>query len=250
MARERKIKMENKNNQVAVNLDDIICVLRAKEIYKNQLDKIPYQDHEDMVLVYQCIVSGERKNMRMMTVTNDVLSYLSMSKEELHNLAYNNMVRKFPPSIKGLESGICDFIPVGSDTINSTFMDGLQKNEEMYFLTNSMQCMGATYLADSNVMNRLSAFFDDDLIALADADIVTLIPLSTLKGIDMTVDDLEKIEVWNNKQLEKNEDIITEHVKVWKADSGKLENLTQEYVDKKLSDTKPVFAKGRKKKIR
>lgn len=235
---------------VMVDLEKIVCDLRSKEIYRDQLENIPYEDFGDQILVYKCLENEVGENTKKYTVTNAVLDHMGMSKKELHELAEHNTKRLFPPVIKGIDNYFLEdaFELEKNPDEKLNLMDGITKDENIVFLSNSIQRMASCYYIDETVMGRVSDYFEDDLIVLADADIASIIPLHNLAAYDFTMSDLNAFLSLNNDQLAKEEDKIMKEVMIWKKSDKKLVKLAQNDLEKCRNKTESFGIKNNKKR--
>lgn len=118
------------------------------------LKTVPHMNIIDLALTYHIQFFKEDGIFGNVTITNDILSTLGVTKEQLHSDAMENAVRLYKPFIIPLRSYVSEYF-----NIKPVIVD--QKNS-ILIITNQLQQYGASVLFYPNTLEYVSKLLGGD----------------------------------------------------------------------------------------
>lgn len=167
---------------------------------KNQkmLATVPYQELEDLAILYRCIISSRDNGIDSIIVSNKLLDHFGISKEALHEQALRNMNRLFTPEIQSME-----YIMAQIMELPYTEEEMTQNKNGLFVLSNTQRIYGASYLCCPDVLKLIGEKMDGNYLILP-SSIHEIIVLK--ETADMDVSDLRAIvEFVNQTELNPTE---------------------------------------------
>lgn len=215
-----------------LDLDNIIVDLRAEKEYGAFLENVPHKKIDDMVVTYRCIISEDEKQLRSFLVTNEILDYIKISQEEIHDIAQKNTNRLYPCCLLTLDEMVNDLINFENHTPSFSTEGELSfksnENEDIYILTNTTDFHAAVNIADKNIMSKIAEHFHDDIVLHPlGMNQVMIFPMKKIYEQNIMFEDIKELNDWQNSNVNEK---ITLHLHVWNLLSGKIERLTDDYV--------------------
>ena len=214
----------------------IFQVIGAEEnqaVYK----RTPTRKEQDMLLTYRILLDTGEHGMASFQVDQMVHEQLGVSEEELYQAAICNMPELVPPTFQSMEAVFDEIL---SDTPNQVIslddsLQKLEKNKEMYVLTNPKKMYGAANVFYPGVMDKIAQAFDNDMIVL---------PSSLHEAILLPYDKTMQIQEFKNmvKEINANQvapqDRLTNQVYIYDKEEKQL-MIADKWQEQKLE-------KGRK----
>lgn len=161
--------------------DHIQCRLINEEYNQEYLVNKPYTKIEDLAVVYT-IDLGESSNGRMsVTVTDDLMAQYGITKEELHEIAMENLANS-ELKFQSMQEVLMGMMGINMDDPDMSEMFD-QGGPTMYVLTNESKLFGATAVLDTSTMDSIAEKLGGDLIVIPSSTHEVII-LPTEAGID------------------------------------------------------------------
>lgn len=158
------------------------------------LKNVPHMIISDFALTYHIQFFKEDGIFGNVTITNDILSTLGVTKEQLHSDAMENAVRLYQPYIIPLQTYVCDYFH-----IEPLIKD--QKNKVL-IITNQLQQYGASVLFYPNMLEQISKLLGGDYY---------LIPSSIHEWLACRYEDEDDYLFLHDAVLEVNEKYVEKY---------------------------------------
>ena len=169
-----------------------------------------YTPVEDLAVTYYVLVHEDVAGASTVTITNDIMKAYGITKEELHEKAFDNMRRMDPPKIENIMERLSKVLP-------EEMVEEMPNEIPLYVLTNERNMFGAVGILDPQTMDAIKEKIgDQEYIA---------IPSSVHEFLLMSADEAAPPEIMAGLIHEVNqnevapEDRLSDHV--YKVDPGR-----------------------------
>ena len=242
--------------------DKVIFCLTGEETNRERKADIPARQEMDMLITYRIIFDeGEKESVQ---IAKELQQQLGVTEEELYQKAMKNMQHSFPVKLKTMDDVMEEIEGIMGESKSKTFDNSLQnidKEQEMYILTNQDKYYGAATIFYPNVMEQVAEAFGQNMIILPSSCHEVILT----KGENVGKADIERLQVMVKKINETQvapEDRLTNQVYIYDRDTKKIQIAQEWLLDKKkekgvggklsikeaLEDKKGQIEKGRVKK--
>ncbi len=109
----------------------IVMNLINTERNRDLLETVPHREILDLSIVYRIIINQTEYGLNTLLVTDEIMKEMSVSADELHELAYRNTLEMFPVEITSF-------------------------SESFYFMSNSIRLHGASTMVCEEFMAKLA----------------------------------------------------------------------------------------------
>lgn len=192
----------------------IFVTVQNAEMNRELLEKVPHEIREDLALLYRVQVELANKEKGSVLIHNTHLKTWGIDEETLKEVAWNNMHSYCPPVFSAmgdvLRSAGCDIFPTNVHPV------------EMYVLSNRDKQYGATYMFDTEVMDRIAEEIGGDIVVIPSSIHESIL---LRKQEDMDFDFLRKmVKEVNRTQLHPTE-ILSDEVYQYSRDTQTLSRV-------------------------
>mgnify|MGYP004500856175 FL=1 len=194
----------------------IIFKLVHYERNKSLLDKVPHIRILDLAVIFYCLVAANDTGSATILVYNQHLALWGATAEELYQLALENAPHLLPYDLRDMSDVLTELM---AHTPPSFSLDEADFIIPMYVLTNRSKLNGASCLLYPQLLQRFSKKINDDLYIIPSS--VHEVLLLPAKEIPYTHDLSDIIHDVNKTQLSP-EEILSDHVYYYSAESGQL----------------------------
>ena len=125
--------------------------LISRERNKELLHNSPYEEYLDMAVAYYYVLTLDEETQGVMAITNDHLTLLGVTKEELREAARENTFRQYQPKITGMS----ELIRHLADRLGIRLPIQYTWNS-MFVLSNERGSYGAVAMMATDVLERFS----------------------------------------------------------------------------------------------
>lgn len=189
-----------------------------KEMNRDFLKEVPYEEFYDLAIVCYCTVMREDIGSGSILIKNEHLKLWKIKKQELIKDAVTNMPRLFPMELKSM-----------MEMVGELFENSNQEQEfremahvPMYVLTNTNRAHGAASMVYENVLKEIAEMWDDDFYILPSSiHEVILLPAKEVTEKDTLSQMVADI---NSTQVEQ-EEILANHAYLYSKLTGQIENI-------------------------
>jgi len=147
--------------------DKVIFCLTGEETNRERKADIPTRQEMDMLITYRIVFDeGEKESVQ---ITKELQQQLGVTEEELYQKAMKNMQHSFPVKLKTMDDVMEEIEGIMGEGESKTFDNSLQnidKEQEMYILTNQDKYYGAATIFYPNVMEQVAEAFGQNMIIL------------------------------------------------------------------------------------
>lgn len=182
--------------------DRIFMKLINYEANIDMLKTCPHIIQEDMAITFRLLFGKNDDGIASALIDNNQFSELDMSKNQLYELAKENMARIFPARIDRL----VDILEAATD-LDISELD-VESPVELYVLTNDSGINGATCMFYSNVLDEAKKMIGDFYILPSSIHEVILMPKSPV----IDVDELNCMVRDINKYVVDSRDVLSNNV--------------------------------------
>lgn len=169
--------------------------IRVSNYQRNKefLQKVPYTSVVDLVLTYHIRVDVKHGLTGNITITNEMLAKLNITKEKLHSDALKMSKILYPPYLMPLHTYL--------SRNTNTDISHLKKDKNVLVISNKSQNYGASTLFYPNVLEQISTMLGDDYY---------LVPSSIHEWIACCCDDESRYQLVVNTLREVNRRYVAE----------------------------------------
>lgn len=192
-----------------------------KEMNRHLLQGIPYKEIGDLVIIPRLNIGNDSYGMANVTLTEDIMAELKLTKEEIMEHALRNTEAK-GINIMSLSSVVAEafkkelglFPPENEE--EREMMEYLLENENtdrdvMYIMTNEQKAEGAGLISSRNAMEQAYEKFGEDFYILPSSrHELMLVPKSTINQLDVGV--LKEILNEENREVVLKRDYLSDSV--------------------------------------
>lgn len=227
---ERIAEIRVEADNMTFDISDIVDFEKAKEhifcrlinMEQNRqylLDK-PYQQMEDLAVVYHIMLENTVNGTATVPINKGILQEYGISPETLHQTALENMKNLSTARFYSMEDVLKDMVQAGMIPEVGTFREEKMELPEgmMYVLTNESKTFGAAEVLNRDVMDDIAAQLGERFYVLpSSVHEVLVIPKSS--GFERK--ELETM-VWEvNQRAVLPEEILSDHI--YEYDAAKRE---------------------------
>ncbi len=189
-------------------LSNVVYQLINEQKNANFLDSVPHKEFLDLALIYRVVLSAGDEGISSYVVSNDFLSKIEISIEELDKAAKENTIKRFAVSCLTLE-----------EVVGVPFK-GEKAIPQIYVLTNSIVTNGAVLMTYHSVLSDLAEKLDGNLIILPSSIHEVLV---MAEDVDLSITDLRSmVESVNQKEV-LAEEFLSNSVYRFVRDTGVIE---------------------------
>ncbi len=195
---------------------NIVYRLINREQNENLLKKIPHLLFLDFAITFHCLVHHGQDGIGTIRITNEHITNWKVTLEELEQLAAENTIIQFPPTIRSMAEVIRKMMNESngndvdySDDIMNEIIQSKESSKRMYVLTNSQGINGATCLLYNDVLKNFSNHLKSDLFILP-SSIHEVILIPNHSSIDKEL--LRDMVVDVNQNQVANEEVLSNQV--------------------------------------
>jgi hypothetical protein len=190
--------------------DNIFCKLINKARNSELLSNVPFSTFQDLAIIY-CINTGEVNGSRgSVTITNDILDKLGVSKETLHEVALKNLSGDV--TIKPIHEVLLELMP-GFD------VEVPESEIPLWIISNKDKLHGAASILDKDTLRTLAEKFGGNF---------TVIPSSIHECIVTPITDAEGVEMMSQMVKDINstelrpEDVLSDSLYFYNAEEERF----------------------------
>lgn len=200
----------------------IVFKLINREMNSKLLEKIPYVDYMDLVIVFYYLIHDAEAGNATILIHNSHLNMWEVTVEEVYRQARANTPVLLPAAITGMREIIEKMM---GDFSEKEVL--LEEGFPMYVMTNSMKMNGAATMAYPNVMrNFANAIGKNVYIIPSSVHEVILVPETGTEGNCLN----DMVREVNETQVDPKE-VLADHVYYFDRE----ENRIQSYVYERIS---------------
>jgi hypothetical protein len=199
----------------------IVYKLVNREWNRKMLEKIPYVEYMDLVMVFYYLVQDEKTGSATILIHNSHLDMWKVSIEQLYRQACENTPNLLPAAITGMKEIIMQMMGESAER-----EELLEEDISMYVMTNPMKMNGAATMAYPNVVrNFANAIGKNVYIIPSSVHEVILVPESGNEG-DRLNDMVREV---NETQVDPKE-VLADHVYYYDREENRMQSCVFEKV--------------------
>lgn len=199
----------------------IVFKLVNRRMNEKLLERIPYVDYMDLVMVFYYLIHDEEAGNATILIHNSHLKMWGVTVEEVYKQARTNTPNLLPAAITGMKEIIQQMMGEGAKEAE------LAEEVPMYVMTNSMKMNGAATMAYPNVVrNFANALGKNVYIIPSSVHEVILVPETGTEGGRLN----DMVREVNETQVDPKE-VLADHVYYY----DRSENRMQSYVYERVS---------------
>lgn len=198
--------------------ENVLPRLTAVKGNDEYLSNKVYTPVEDLAVTYYILLHEGITDSPTVEITNDIMEYYGITKEELHEKAFDNMRRKDPPKIENIMEKLQKLLPEEMlEELDEELDEEIPDENPLYVITNKRNMFGAVEILDSHTMDMIKE-------RLGDQEYIA-IPSSVHEFLLMAADKAMPPEIMAGLIQEVNqnevapEDRLSDHV--YKVDPGR-----------------------------
>lgn len=200
----------------------IVFKLVNRHLNKKLLEKIPYVDYMDLVMVFYYLIQDEEAGNATILIHNSHLKMWEVTLDEVYKQACINTPNLLPAAITGMREIIQQMMGASAEG-----EELLEEDISMYVMTNSMKMNGAATMAYPNVVrNFANAVGKNVYIIPSSVHEVILVPECGNEGCRLN----DMVREVNETQVDPKE-VLADHVYYYDRE----ENCMQSYVYERVS---------------
>lgn len=203
--------------------DRVVLQVVAKENNQGLMQNIPCREAEDMLLTYRVLIDVTDDGTASMQVTNMLQQMYGVTEETLYQTAMKNSPELLPVEFKSMSTVMMEF--GGEEFVNPVSLEEMLREENegqgMYILTNTFRANGASAIFYPEVMDKIAAAFDQDMIVLP-SSIHECIVLPRDIQMDLDIEEYKAMVTEINETQVLPEERLTNQVYVWDKEAKQL----------------------------
>lgn len=214
-------------NRLPLALDEVLSfagvqnqlVYRLVNYDRNEqlLSEAPHIRWQDLAITFRWIAYRDEIGLASSLVTNELMKRWEVSKEELWDVARNNMQKQFPVTCIPMEELLLQL------NYNYSVPDkGEEEGCRMYVLTNSQKLNGAGSIFYPGVLERFGEEHSKDFFLLP-SSIHEMILIPAVRGI--VEEDLQEIVRYTNQEVLAKGDFLSDHVYYYERKSKQIRQI-------------------------
>lgn len=179
------------------------------------LEEIPHLDVLDLSLTFYVILDRQCEGSATMQITNEYMRQWNLETEELYEMAMRSAVRLLPAEFCSLPDMIRRITGIEVEAIR-----GMQRECQMYVLTNSSKIQGAACMFYPHVLEMIGEILKEDFYILPSSiHEVIILPKSrenAKEELDAMIQDI------NHTQVD-TEEVLSDHAYLYERGLGKIQ---------------------------
>ena len=208
--------------------DKIIMVAVGAESNKKLLSEVPYQQKEDIALVFKVLLSTEKDGIGTVTIRNEHLKFWDVDPETVYELAKENTRRLQPVKVQSMnevmkELMIADGMP---EEMVMDMLESVPADQQMYVISNESKINGAASIFYEETLYELAEKLDSDLYILP-SSIHEVIAVKTSMGapaeLSMMVTEINEGQVSKEERLTNNVYLYDRESRDWSLANKNIE---------------------------
>lgn len=225
---------ESSKDNILGNIDDLKQFERLKDkiayklIGRNKneglLKDVPYTSYLDMVVVYYLLLDSNENGQMTALIHNEHLKLWDVKQEEIHKLATENTKRLLPVCIRPIMDIMLDMMVKDMGDFEdaekvSEYLDAdeKEKGHPLFVLSNTSGMNGAACILYDGIIEKFARECQQDVVILP-SSIHELLLLSWTEEMDY--EDLQQMVQSVNGTMLSEEDILSEHVYIYRREDG------------------------------
>ena len=222
--------------------DKLVMEVVSAEANAEMLENVPYQNMEDMAVVYRFVIESDENGRASILATNNMLEAMGVTPEQLHADAMENAPQIRPAQITGMSEVIAEMM--GREEAEMMGIVPVDpKDEQMFVATVSDKVMGAGVLAYQDFMDQAADRIGGSFYILPSSrHEVLLVP----DNGQMSLSDLESMVREVNATQVAPEDKLTDSVYHYDAEA-KVFELGEKFVNREQAKEAEQEAKSEEK---
>jgi len=197
----------------------IVFKLVNREKNIKLLEKIPYVDYMDLVIVFYYLAQDEVSGNATILIHNSHMKMWGVTLEEVYKQARKNTPQLLPAAITGMKEIIMQMIGEGAEK-----EDLFEEEIPMYVMTNSMKMNGAATMAYPNVVrNFANAIGKNVYIIPSSVHEVILVPENGKEGYRLN----DMVREVNETQVDPKE-VLADHVYYYDREENSIQSCVCE----------------------
>lgn len=199
----------------------IVFKLINRKMNRKLLEKIPYVNYMDLVMVFYYLIHDEEAGNATILIHNSHLNMWEVTVEEVYRQARANTPVLLPAAITGMRE-IIEQMMGDSKEVESLMEGGFP----MYVMTNSMKMNGAATMAYPNVLqNFANAIGKNVYIIPSSVHEVILVPETGTEGGCLN----DMVKEVNETQVDPKE-VLADHVYYYDRTENRMQSYVHEHV--------------------
>lgn len=199
----------------------IVFKLINRKMNRKLLEKIPYVNYMDLVMVFYYLIHDEEAGNATILIHNSHLSMWEVTVEEVYKQARANTPVLLPAAITGMREIVEKMM---GDAVENEAL--LEEGFPMYVLTNSMKMNGAATMAYPNVVrNFANAIGRNVYIIPSSVHEVILVPETGTEGNCLN----DMVREVNETQVDPKE-VLADHVYYYDREENRIQSYVYECV--------------------
>ena len=189
--------------------DKIIMVAVGTESNKKLLNEVPYQQKEDIALIFKVLLTSEKDGIATVTIRNEHLKFWDVSPEKVYEWAQENTKRLCPVKVQSMNELVKDLMIADGmpEELVMEMIESVPADQQMYVITNESKTNGAASMFYEDVLYDLAEKLDSDLYILP-SSIHEVIAVKTSMGepeeLSMMVTEINEGQVSEEERLTNN----------------------------------------------
>ena len=174
---------------------------------KKSLENCPYIPFLDLAITFRYLVHKDEKDISSTMINNALMDMWGLNTQSIYKVAYKNMKKLFPPSIRKMS----DIISCYTDDLD------IKPENEMYVITNDSSINGASYIICKEIIDDFCRKKNSDyyLIPSSIHELI-LVP----KSLDEDGENLKMFVKEVNKTAVLPVDFLSDNVYFYSRDDG------------------------------
>lgn len=223
--------------------DKLVMEVVSAETNADMLSKIPHKDIEDMAVVYRFVIENNGDSRASILVTNDLLTTMGVTPEQLHADAMENSPELKPAVIKGMTEVMAEMMGMSTEEMAQMGMPADPENEQMFVATVPDKIHGAGIIAYQDFMDQAAERVGGDFFILpSSVHEVLIVPDNGQMGFE----DLRNMVREVNATQVAPEDKLTDSVYHYDS-KEKIFELGEKFIERQAEKEAGIEAKEESK---
>lgn len=183
------------------------------------LTEVPHTDVEDLSVIYAINVGSDTSGRASVTIKNTMLDSIGITREELHKIAMDNLV-KSNIDFKSMRDIMIEMMfPEGIDTADSISEMFLPPDDgSMYVLSNKEKFYGAASILDKATMDSIFDKFGGGFIIIPSS--VHEVIILPYKEDSLSANELSDMIRQVNTSSVTNTEVLSDHPYIYNKSTG------------------------------
>lgn len=168
--KDEKLNQIGSKEYVAKN---VVFMFVNTEMNTDYLEEIPHREFLDLSIIYKVVVKKTHDGTATYTISNDNLSIIGLSEQELYDLAKENTFRIFEPYFDSMSNNAISILNdrlLETDPFDPAYKSILDQiadmeafaGEPLYIISNKTRLNGAISILNSDIMEKAAEIMEDD----------------------------------------------------------------------------------------